>query len=80
MNELRQLNIPEDYIQIALENIDIPDPQLALEWIQNNQDRMEALIMEKVLRESKENMTMKPLVEPKLEVGKITPLKYPQFI
>ena len=50
MNELRQLNIPEDYIQIALENIDMPDPQLALEWIQNNQDRMETLIMEKVLR------------------------------
>ena len=25
-------------------------------------------------------MAMKPLVEPKLEIGKITPLKFPQFI
>lgn len=25
-------------------------------------------------------MVMKPVVEPKLEVGKIAPIKYPQFI
>ncbi len=36
--------------------------------------------MEKVMRESKENVVMKPFVEPKLEVGKIAPIKYPQFI
>ena len=40
MDELRQISIPEEYIQIALENIEAADPQLALEWIQNNQERM----------------------------------------
>ena len=48
------MGISREYAEIALENIDHPDPELALDWIQSNMERMGELLTQKIMEKSKQ--------------------------
>lgn len=47
------MGVSREVAEIALENIDRPDPELALDWIQTNHERIGDLTTKKVLEMSK---------------------------
>ena len=48
------MGISREEAEIALENIDHPDPELALDWIQANMERMGELLTRRIMEKSKQ--------------------------
>lgn len=47
------MGYPRPYVEIALEHSEAHDPQSLLDWIDNNQNRIEELTLAKTLEQSK---------------------------
>ena len=48
------MGVSREEAAIALENIEHPDQNLAMDWIEQNQDRMDQIILERAQRASRE--------------------------
>ena len=42
----------QDQIDIALENVDPPEPEALIDWIQNNHDKIQETILKRVTERS----------------------------
>jgi hypothetical protein len=55
IQSLIAMDIERDYAEIALENIEVPDQNLALEWIDNNRALVEEQVMIRAIERSNDN-------------------------
>jgi NACalpha-BTF3-like transcription factor len=46
---LAQMGVGREEAEIALENIEYPDHNLAMDWIDNNSDRLDELLMNRTI-------------------------------
>lgn len=52
IQSLAEMGVEREYAEIALENIDVPDQNLAMEWIDNNRTLVEEQLMMRVMEKS----------------------------
>ena len=51
---LAQMGVSREEAEIALENIDHPDHNLAMDWIDNNQDRIEEILVQRTVERTRQ--------------------------
>lgn len=50
---LGQMGVSREEADIAIENIEYPDHNLAMDWIDNNQERLEEIIVQRTMERTK---------------------------
>ena len=50
VQNLAQMGVTREEAEIALDNIEYPDHNLAMDWLDNNQDRIEEMIVERTIQ------------------------------
>ena len=50
---LSQMGVSREEAEIALENIDHPDHNVAMDWIDNNQDRIEEILVARTVERTR---------------------------
>ncbi len=56
---LSEMGVTREYAEIALENIEYPDHNLAIDWIDNNGNRLEEQLMMRVRQQSVNDLKSK---------------------
>jgi L-fucose mutarotase/ribose pyranase (RbsD/FucU family) len=54
IHALAQMGVGREEAEIALENIEYPDHNLAMDWIDNNNDRLDELLMNRTLERTRQ--------------------------
>jgi len=77
---LAQMGVGRDEAEIALENIEYPDHNLAMDWIDNNTDRLDELLMNRTLERTRQEAGRGQIRnEPEVAGSQIQPLTYDRF-
>ena len=53
VQNLAQMGVTREEAEIALDNIEYPDHNLAMDWLDNNQDRIEEMIFERTIQRTR---------------------------
>ena len=77
---LAQMGVSREEAEIALQNIDHPDHNLAMDWIDNNQDRIEEILVARTVeRTRQERMRREMRSQPEVRENEVAPLIFERF-
>lgn len=78
MLALNQMGVSRDEAEIAIENIEYPDHNLAMEWLDNNQDRLGDLLTARIMERTRPDINRREMRR-EVSQGDIGSLSFDSF-
>lgn len=79
IHALGQMGVSREESEIAIDNIDYPDHNLAMDWIDNNQNRLDEIMINRTLERTRNALVRDARVVPEVGQNEIVPLSFERF-